>query len=62
MDVRVNYDNWSVRLEAEVKDPSGRPTHIVAEGMIDDLGSYRRKLVGSWTEGAAKGDFKLTRE
>ncbi len=60
--VSVDVTSWTVRLEADGKDESGRPAHISAEGRIEDLGSIHRRLVGTWTQGATKGDFRLTRE
>ena len=60
--VFVDVSNWTVRIEADGKDAGGKPVHISAEGRLDDLGSYHRKLAGTWTEGATKGDFKLTRD
>ena len=58
----VDPTNWTVRIEADAKDASGKPVHIAAEGHLADIGSYHRTLAGSWTQGAVKGDFKLTRD
>lgn len=60
--VTVDYDKWTVRIEAERKDASGKPVRIVAEGTLDDLGSWHRTLTGAWTEGGGKGTFKLMRD
>ena len=60
--VYVDYANWTVRIEADAKDPSGKAVHISAEGKLDDLGSYHRTLKGTWQQGTAKGDFRLTRD
>jgi hypothetical protein len=54
--VSVDVTKWIVRIEANGKD------HIVAEGKLDDLGSYHRTIKGTWTQGAVKGDFKITRD
>jgi hypothetical protein len=59
--VFLDVTNWNVRLEAEGKDRSG-PVRILAEGRLEDLGSYHRRLVGTWTQGAATGDLRLTRD
>ena len=59
--VTVDYAKWTVRIEAEGKD-AGKPARIVAEGRLDDLGSWHRTLTGTWTQGATKGTFKLTRD
>ncbi|HEY1241142.1 MAG TPA: hypothetical protein VGF16_11325 [Bryobacteraceae bacterium] len=53
--VFVDVSTWTVRIAAEA-------AHISAEGKLEDLGSYHRTLSGSWQQGAAKGDFKLTRD
>ena len=60
--VFLDVSNWTVRIEADAKDGSGNPVHIAGAGRLDDLGSYHRTLTGTWSEGAAKGDFKITRE
>ena len=60
--IGLDVTNWTVRIEADAKDASGKAVHIVAEGKLDDIGSYHRKLTGSWTQGGTKGDFRLTRD
>ena len=60
--VFVDVTNWTVRIEADAKDQSGKPVHISAEGRLEDLGSYHRTLAGSWRQGTVKGDFKITRD
>lgn len=54
--VFVDPATWTVRIEANGKE------HISAEGKLEDLGSYHRTIKGSWTQGTAKGDFKITRD
>ena len=54
--VTVDYAKWMVHIEANGKD------RIVADGKLDDLGSYHRTIKGTWTQGTAKGDFKITRD
>jgi hypothetical protein len=60
--VFLDVTNWTVRIEADAKDSSGKPVHIAAEGKIEDLSSYHRKIVGTWRQGAASGDFRITRD
>ncbi len=55
--VFVDVTTWTVRIEAEAKNG-----HISAEGKLDDLGSYHRTITGTWRQGTAKGDFKITRD
>jgi hypothetical protein len=52
---------WKVRLEAERKDSAGKPIRIVAEGTLENIGSYYRVFRGTWTEGGRRGPFTLTR-
>jgi len=54
--------NWTVHFEADGKDQAGSPVHIVIDGKLDNIGSYNRTIAGTWTQGAAKGEFKLTRD
>ena len=54
--------SWSVRIAADLKDSSGKPVHVVADGKLEDLGSYHRTISGTWRQGTATGNFKLTRE
>ena len=51
--VSVDWGTWTVRFEAK---------GISAEGRLEDIGSYHRRIVGTWNQGGAKGDLKLTRE
>ena len=51
--VSVDWATWTVRIEAK---------GIAAEGRIEDIGSYHRRIVGTWNQGGMKGDFKLTRD
>ncbi len=54
----LDASNWTVHFEADTKDQK----HIVADGKLDNIGSYNRTITGTWTEGAMTGDFKLTRD
>lgn len=51
--VSVDWGTWTVRIDAK---------GITAEGRLEDIGSYHRRIVGTWNQGGTKGDFKLTRE
>ena len=51
--VSVDWGSWTVRIEAK---------GISAEGRLEDIGSYHRRIVGTWNQGGTKGDLKLTRE
>jgi hypothetical protein len=51
--VSVDWATWTVHIEAK---------GIVAEGRLEDVGSYHRRMSGSWSQSGTKGDFRLTRE
>jgi hypothetical protein len=53
--------SWTVRFRAEGKDRSGATVRYVIEGKLQNLGSYHRVITGTWSQGAQKGDFKITR-
>ena len=60
--VFVDYSNWTVRIDAEVKDDAGKPVRMEADGKLEQMGSPRRRLVGTWRQGGLTGDFRVTRE
>lgn len=60
--VTLDVINWTVRIEADPKDKSGKAAHVVADGKIDDLGSYHRTISGTWKQGPTNATFKLTRD
>jgi hypothetical protein len=60
--VTLDPEKWIVHFEADAKDQAGSPVHIVADGKLENIGSYNRTITGTWTQGAAKGDFKITRD
>ena len=60
--VSLDPATWTVRLEADAKDASGRAGHVTAEGKLEDIASYHRTISGTWTHGTTKGTFKLTRD
>jgi hypothetical protein len=53
--------NWTVRFEADGKDGSGSAIGYVIEGKLQNIGSNYRVITGTWSQGAQKGDFKVTR-
>jgi hypothetical protein len=60
----LDSSTWTVHIEAEhpAKGPGAPAVRYVIDGKLANLGSYNRTLSGSWMNGAAKGDFKLTRD
>jgi hypothetical protein len=59
--IALDVTNWTIRFEADAKSASG-PVRISADGRIEDLASSHRTIIGTWRQGTAKGDFKLTRD
>jgi len=58
----LDASKWMVHFEADMKDAAGKPMPMVFDGKLDNIGSYNRIITGTWTSGAQKGDFKLTRD
>jgi hypothetical protein len=58
---RLDPATWAVHFEADGKDQSGANVRYVIDGKIENVGAYARVITGTWTQGNAKGDFKLTR-
>ena len=54
----LNPADWSVHIEAQTRE--GEP--IIIEGVLSELGSYNRKLTGTWTSGGVENPLVLTRE
>ena len=57
----LNPDTWVVHFEAEGKDRSGSTIRYVIDGKLENIGAYQRFITGTWAQGSAKGDFKVTR-
>ena len=62
--VTLNPDTWSVRFEATPRrtNAPAKAAPIVIDVTIRDVTSRRRTLVGTWTQGTIKGDFKASRD
>jgi len=56
--VTLDPGKWTVHLEGDAKDG----THVVVDGKLDNIGSYNRTITGTWSEGANKSEFKVTRD
>jgi hypothetical protein len=59
--IALDVTKWTVRFDADAKSGSG-PVKISAEGQLDDIASAHRTITGTWRQGTATGDFKLTRD
>ena len=61
--VVVDWATWTLRIQGERTDAAaGKPVTLRAEGRLEDIGSSRRRIVGTWTEGDVTGPLALTRE
>ena len=60
--VYLDVTNWTVRIEADTRDATGKAVHVSAEGKLEDISSPHRKITGSWQQGTVKGDFRLVRD
>jgi len=60
--VTLDSTKWTVHIEADGKDEKGVPGKYVADGKLENIGSYNRTITGTWTAGTTKGTFKLKRD
>jgi len=60
--VTLDSSKWTVHLEADGKDDKGAPAHFVADGKLENIGSYNRTITGTWNYGPTKATFKLRRD
>ena len=67
----INPGPDSLKIENATLDPSGWKLHfeanakgqrIVVDGTIENITNVRRSVVGTWTQGSTKGDFKMRRD
>ena len=54
--------NWQFHFESVYKDRTGGTARVTIDAKIQDVTSPRRSLVGTWTQGEKKGDFKAIRD
>jgi len=54
----LNADTWAVHFEATSAD--GQP--IIVDGVLENLGSYKRTITGTWKIGGVENQIVLTRE
>jgi hypothetical protein len=57
----LDPEAWTVHLEADGKDASGKTVHYAIDGKLENIGAYQRVMSGTWVQGATKGDFKVVR-
>jgi hypothetical protein len=59
--VTLDPSNWSVHMEATPKG-AAKAAPIVIDVTIQDITNRYRSLVGTFTQGTVKGDFKASRD
>jgi hypothetical protein len=60
--ITLDSRSWTVHIEADAKDQQGRTVPFVADGKLENIGSWKRSLSGTWSHGNVKGDFKIARD
>ena len=58
----LDPSGWQFHFESNYKDRSGATARISIDAKIQDVTSPRRSLIGTWTQGDKKGDFKAVRD
>jgi hypothetical protein len=58
----LDSTKWTVHIEADAKDSKGAVVRFIADGKLENIGSYNRTLTGTWSHGNVKGDFKIRRD
>ncbi len=59
---RLDAASWQFHFESNYKDRAGATARVSIDAKIEDVTSPRRALVGTWTQGEKKGDFKAVRD
>ena len=57
----LDPDKWTVRFEADAKDPKGAISYVV-EGKIENLAMHNRYITGTWKSQRGSGAFKIQRQ
>jgi hypothetical protein len=60
--VTLDSTKWTIHIEADAKDEKGVVSKMVADGKLENIGSYQRTITGTWTQGNQKGTFRLKRD
>lgn len=56
----IDYDTWTLTIEADMPTPQGDTARFVATGVLDNLGSWtNRRYTGTYTFGSESGMFEL---
>lgn len=56
----LDTTKWTVHMEYDLKDKSGKPVPFIVDGKLQNPSSRKnRMVVGTFTHGGVKGDFKI---
>ena len=57
----LDSTKWTVHLEYDLKDKAGKVVPFIVDGKLQNPASRKnRMVVGTYSHGSAKGDFKIT--
>ena len=56
-----NAEAWKVTMKLEGKDAAGKAVTATVNGTLENIGVYYKIFRGTWTQGAEKHDFVVTR-
>jgi hypothetical protein len=57
----LDSTKWTVHLEYDLKDKSGKVVPFIVDGKLQNPASRKNRIVeGTYTHGTAKGTFKIT--
>jgi len=56
-----NFEAWKVTFKLEGKDAAGKAVTATVNGTLENIGVYYKIFRGTWTQGAEKHDFVVTR-
>jgi hypothetical protein len=57
----LDSTKWTVHMEYDLKDKTGKIVPFIVDGKLQNPASRKnRSVVGTFTHGTVKGDFKIT--
>ena len=57
----LDSTKWTVHMEYDLKDKAGKLVPFIVDGKLQNPSSRKnRTVVGTFTHGSVKGDFKIT--
>jgi hypothetical protein len=51
---------WPLHFEADAKNAAGQTVHVVVDGVLENIGAFKKVITGAWTEGNVKGYFEVS--